>query len=448
MSSTLKVCPICQTSHPSTAMTCRVCGASLAKVDPVARVVSRTEPDETEYDFRYGENDLMEQPLSRRGQTCFTIAVTALVAFLMGGVFVAAAPSLLNRTQATPVPTNTVFPTPALATVTQGPPTASPTYTPQPTNTPAPTNTPGPCIQTIQSGGSLYGVIAACGYRDSDVILPTVMALNGISDAAALQIGQQIIVPWPSPTTDPNAVVPTSAASASTQAGDSASASNEIALDESIDAFAPTAIPTLPAGVMWHRIQPSENLATISDSFGVSMKTLSELNPEMDFGQCDFGSPYGGPSCNVIVSIGQDIRVPAPSPTPTLPPTPDPNATATPTPTATYNEPFAISPTDRQFFGRDELVTLRWTPTGVLAADEWYRVDVQDLTSGIAHTAYTREITFVIPTEWQGTLKPRHDFTWTVAIVNDADRSQKRFTTAPRVFVWQGLVDESETKKK
>ena len=83
LSSTLKICPICQTSHPTTAMVCRMCGASLAKIEPVARMTARrSNQDETAYDFRYGENDLIEQPLTRRGQTCFTIAITALLIYV------------------------------------------------------------------------------------------------------------------------------------------------------------------------------------------------------------------------------------------------------------------------------------------------------------------------------------------------------------------------------
>jgi len=428
-----------------------MCGASLAKIEPVARMTARrSNQDETAYDFRYGENDLIEQPLTRRGQTCFTIAITALVAFLFGGMFVAAAPSLLNRQSALPViPTSTPPSTPAFATVTLGPPTATASSTPLPTYTASATYTPAPCIQKIVAGDSLLGAIARCGYR-SDEIMPTVMALNGITDAGSLQINQEIIIPWPSPTDDPNAQT-TSAALSSTQDGAQAKSGQPdlMALNESIDAFAPTQVPTLPAGVMWHRIQPNENLALISTLYSVNMKILSELNPEMDFAQCDFGSAFGGPSCNVIVSIGQEIRVPAPTPLPTLSPTPDPNSTATPTATPTYNEPFAVSPSDRQFFGRDEIITLRWTPTGTLADNELYRVDVQDTTSSLLYTAYTRDISFVIPLEWQGTQKPRHEFIWIVGIVTDSDRSYVRFATPPRAFVWQGLVkDESEIKTK
>lgn len=429
-----------------------MCGASLAKVEPVARIAKRSvaNPDEPAYDFRHGENDLVEQPLSRRGQTCFTIAITALVAFLMGGVFVAMSPSLLNR-EAVPQPaavTNTPPPGPAFATVTQGPPTATASNTALPTPTASETHTPSPCMHVIVSGDSLYSALSGCGYREYDVILPTVMVLNGLSDAASLQIGQEITIPWPTATSDPNAQ-PTEAAISSTQSIESGGQTDLMALDESIDAFAPTIVPTLPAGLMWHRIQANENLASVTNLYGVNMKILSELNPEMDFGQCDFGNPYGGPNCNVMVSIGQEIRVPAPTPTPTLPPTHDPNSTATPTATPTYNKPFPVSPSDRQFFGRGELITLRWTPTGTLATDELYRVDVEDTTSGQLRTAYTRDIFFQIPAEWQGTQKTRHDFTWIVGIVTEADRSRLQFATTPRTFVWQGLVDdESETDTK
>jgi hypothetical protein len=329
------------------------------------------------------------------------------------------------------------------ATVTLGPPTTTATYTPGPTFTPTQTYTPEPCIQQIVQGDSLLGAIGRCGHRDRDV-LPTVVALNGLRDENSVQVGQNIVIPWPTPTTDPN-VLPTETEVAMDTSNVEVAGVDLVSLDESIDPFAPTATPTLPAGVMWHQVQPNENLIIIANTYGATAKILSELNPEVDFPLCDFGQTYGGPECRVMLGVGQSLRVPAPTPLPTMPPTPDPNATATPTYTPTYNEPNLSSPPDRQFFGVDELITLRWIPTATLAGDEMYRVDVEDTTIGVQYTAYTRDIALVVPLDWRGREQERHEFSWKVGIVNEGNRDAVRFQTSPRMFVWQGLV-ESEKK--
>ncbi|MCU0512014.1 MAG: hypothetical protein MUE40_05525 [Anaerolineae bacterium] len=444
MSGSFKICPICSTPNTAGAVVCRTCGAALKDVEIVTRAARPGSAPAVEYDFRYGENDLQERPLSPRSQTAFTMIVVALLAFALGGAAFAVFTRLNEgAAPAAPQPLSTPSLTPALLlpTVTAGPPTGTATFTPAPTFTPSQTFTPEPCIQEIFQGDSLLGAIARCGHRDREV-LATVVALNNLPDANSIQIGQRVVIPWPTPTPDPLAI-PTATAVAAVPA-DQVVSLDLMSLDESIDPFAPTATPTLPPGVMWHRIAPDENIVVIAIQYNANAKVLSELNPEMDFARCEFGERFGGPECIVPLFVGQLMRVPAPTPTPTLSPTPDPNATATPTATPTYNEPNIVSPPDRQFFGRDELVTLRWVPTGTLLAGELYRVDVEDVTTGIVYTALTREISLIVPPDWQGREQARHEFRWTVGVVSDAHREVIRFQTRPFTFVWQGLV-ESDT---
>ncbi|MCA9914504.1 MAG: LysM peptidoglycan-binding domain-containing protein, partial [Anaerolineae bacterium] len=213
---------------------------------------------------------------------------------------------------------------------------------------------------------------------------------------------------------------------------------------ESIQAFAATITPTLPAGVMWHTVQPEENIITIAVDYNADVKTLSELNREIDFARCDFGQRFGGAECIVQLFQGQRLRVPAPTPTPTLSPTVDPNATATPTATPTFNRPSPYSPADQSIFYVDELITLRWTPSGTLNPGEAYRVDVVDETSGITYTAYTEEIFFIIPQEWQGTQQQRHEFTWRVGIVSTDSPDAVRYQTETQRFTWQGNVEDQQ----
>lgn len=436
----VKICPVCETAnHPSTTL-CSTCGALLGQKTSLHFKDSPLREDNGGYDFRFGEADLLEQTAHNSARISLGVALVGFILLALG------AGVLLFNSLQTSTPTQPLDPalpdaprpTLNLATVTQGPPTATATYTPSPTFTPSVTPTPMPCVQRIPSGGSLIGVITACGHRSLDV-MPTVLALNNISDPSQVRAGQEVIIPLPTETLDPNRPMTETPIPASGSRDDNSNAL--LSLNTSIDAFAPTATPTLPVGVMWHSVRPNDNVTVIALLYNANAKVLSELNPEIDFARCEFGERFGGPECIVQLSIGQQVRVPAPTPTPTLSPTPDPNATATPTPTPTYNKPNVASPSDRQFFGVDDLISLRWIPTATLRENEAYRVDVTDLTSGISYTALTKDIFFLVPLEWQGKTNARHEYRWTVGIVNTEAIERITFQTEPRTFVWQGRLE-------
>lgn len=441
MAQSFKICPICKTLNHTNAMVCTTCGTSLGEVAAVNR--APTAPFSTAtYDFKFGENDLMESSAASSARVGLLVVGAALLV-LMGigvGVMLATLPPP-QPIVAGEIASETPRPTLEFATVTLGPPTRTATPTPTITFTPGPTETPSPCVQTIVAGGSLIAAILNCGYTNLD-IMPTVMALNNITNPAMLQLGQQIIIPYPTPTLDPNAAPPAQSQSQSESNSAVAMSVNNslLEVDTSIDAFAPTATPTLPPGVMWHRVAAGENIIMIAVSYNADAKTLSELNPEIDFARCEFGERFGGPQCLVQLRAGQLMRVPAPTPTPTLSPTPDPNATATPTPTATFNQPNVVSPPDRQFFRADELVTLRWSPTATLKPGHVYLVSVVDRTTGVVHQATTTEIAFLVPPDWRGTTTARHEYEWSIGIL-DTTTNAVTMQTTPRIFVWQGRVE-------
>ena len=385
------------------------------------------------------------KPHWQRPARLYTIIGSVIFLIALGGVGLAIVGATLVFTPPTEVPIvlTTASPPPVMvATVTIGPPTA--TVSPTPTITPIPSATPTrePCVQVVQTGDSLSGVVARCGHFSRD-ILEQVVADNALPNANSIVVGQQLVIPWPTPSPDPNAL-PTSTPESSANLSVAIAGDEFLDVDESLDAFAPTATPTLPSGVMWHQMQPNENLSVLIVEYQSDVKTLSDLNPEIDFSSCDFGPRYGGDNCVVVLSQGQLVRVPAPTPTMTLSPTIDPFATSTPTPTATINVPVAESPPDRAFFGADELVTLRWVATGSLSPDEVYRVDIIDTTAGIQYTALTRENTFMLPPEWRGTAAVRHEFTWTTGIVNQDTPDDVRYPTGAQTFVWQGIVESEE----
>lgn len=449
MAESYRICPICEThNHPNAAL-CLTCGASIEGIAPEVGEPINNGVDGS-YDFRYGESDLLEGSLDGRGQSYIVMVVTAFLVVAMGFIGL----QLLTMTNGGVNPSSSNggnMPTrPALeiATVTEGPPTATRTNTPLPTATPTITPTSAPCMQTILQGDSLIGAITRCGYRTLEV-MPTVMALNNITDAGNIRAGQEIVIPWPTETPDPNAPTeePTEPANGGNGAnGDEDSSSlddDPFALREIVDPFAPTATATLPPGVMWHTVQSQENIIVIALAYNIDAKILSELNPEVDFARCEFGERFGGPECMVPLFEGQRLRVPEPTPLPTLSPTPDPNATATPTPTPTFNRPNALSPSDGRFFNRNDLVILRWASTGTLAPGEVYLVQVNDVTTGERFTATTRELSYTIPLEWQGRISQRHNYTWTVGIITEGQPDRIRFETSPLGFVWQGLAESN-----
>ncbi|MGB7341507.1 MAG: zinc ribbon domain-containing protein [Phototrophicaceae bacterium] len=446
MSESYKICPICQTANHENATVCTTCGTDLSHVQTVSRQ-KNVSSNKTDYNFRYGETDLLESSVSNQGNMVLVILTTIIVTIVLVGIGLALTTDLFTFGIATEESLQveesaTTRPTVNAATVTLGPPTLTPTFTPQPTFTPSQTPTQGPCVINLPQGQTLTWALTQCGHRSLDV-LPTVLALNNLSDASSVRSGQELLIPRPTLTPDPFAV-PTDTPAPD---GDAANEGVEVAslgLNESIEAFQPTVTPTLPAGVMWHEIQQGQNIISVAVQYSTDVQTLSQLNRQIDFARCDFGETFGGQDCIVQLFQGQLLRVPAPTPTPTLSPTPDPNATATPTPTATVNIPSAFSPTDRQFFYSDQLVTLRWVPTATLQASESYRVDVIDLTTGREFSAQTTEIFFTIPLAWQGS-RNRHEYEWSVGIVSQDAPNDVRYQTQPLIFVWQGLSEtESE----
>ncbi|MCC6805402.1 MAG: LysM peptidoglycan-binding domain-containing protein [Anaerolineae bacterium] len=450
MSQGYKICPICGTHAHRNATLCATCGTSLTDVDVVSESVKPANGKKPRYDRRYGETDLLEGDVHRRGGVYLFggMLVLGAVACVAAIVFVGARwllPSISPQPTETPSPvasplpvilvTNTPAPSPVLATVTLPPPTA--------TNT----ATPGPCTHKVQAGDDLISIAFECGHRSMDVI-PLVLTLNNLSAPDMINVGQEIIVPWPTETPSPTSETTQGDTSSSdTGAGGSemAAAPTDIAIQGLEIAAAPTRpppterpTPTLLPGVMWHTIQPNENIVSIAFEYHTDVQVLSQLNPEITFSQCDFGNPAGGPDCSVMVYAGQQMRVPAPTPTPTLSPTLSGSETALPTFTPTYNAPSALSPADRTLFLSDDLITLRWVGSGTLGANDLYRVRVEDLTTRAVYTSDTSDLSFIVPQDWQGQDGRRHEYRWMISVIRVDDPDRPYYTTKPRLFTWEG----------
>lgn len=421
------------------------CGASLTHAAVEVRELGARPNTRQGYDFRYGETDLSEDGLRGKARL-YLASIIGIILLVAGG---AAAywivPTLIPKPSPTftpsPSPDVTLTPSPtlALATVTLGQPTQTPTETPSITPTPAPTSTPEPCVQTVGAGEGMLALISRCGHLHLDVI-PEVVRLNGLNGENDLRAGQTIIIPFPTPTFDPNAVAPTAEANSGNaemiSLGGGLSQEDILATQAVNPFFVPT--PTNPPGVANYVVILNDSIIGIIANYNTTIDVIDKLNPEMEFFQCEMGQQFGGPACVVPLFEGQIIRVPVPTATPTATFTPNGSETPTPTATATFNAPNPLSPSNRAYFRRDEIITLRWSASGTLAEDEAYTVTVQNLTEGMAFTGETRELFWVIPQEWQGAEAKQLEYIWTVAVTRQGNAESARYTTLPASFTWEG----------
>lgn len=464
-----QLCAICGAHQPLSAHRCAICGATLpGQPTPVASIPAVPSPDLEEasprprFDPAQGDDDLYAGELT--GRIRLGLAVLGVVAILIVGAAVVLA---LNRsgdgtevpdvraTSLEDVPTAPPTATPrngeAVAAATEGeggaspqtptrrPGTVFPTVTPAP---PTPTITPtqGPCMQTAQTGDTLYAMASRCGHRDL-AIVDAILQLNDMRSPEELQIGQELEIPWPTPTPGPGGE------SGEGGVGGAATGADGEAPPEEYNAFGtPSSLatyanvePTLRPGLAWHTVQSGENILIIAQDYDTDLETLSQLNPEVPFLQCDYGSPTGGDLCRVIIVPGQQVRVPVPIPSASPTPSPVGTLTPTPTPTATFNAPYLVSPEDGAHFNADQMVTVRWGGTGALGQDERYVLRVKDRESGAEHVAALSETAYILPGGWQPTDRRRHTFEWTISVgtVDAQNRIiSESHAAGPRTFTW------------
>jgi hypothetical protein len=431
-----KICPICGTENLAQAKFCQECGGALGNI----QASNSPAKGQADHDHgRFGGSDLVERELPWvRGN----IIVVGVALLLIGVVsYILWINSPLANVPLTPEASITTSPTLIDVVAT---PSASPSPRPNlflPTVTPAPptvtvTPTLGPCEIAVTTGDSLISIIGRCGHRDLDVIAE-VLELNELSDTSVLQVGQVIQVPRPTATVDPN-ITPTGTPEG---AADNSAVVNLLfaAGADGVPTLTPSPSPTLLPGIQWYNVQEGDDIILVALRFGANLEVLSQLNPEITFSQCDFSSGSGGENCQVQLFTGQQMRVPAPTPTPTIQPTASGSETPTPTATATYNAPQLLSPGDRTFFRRTDLITLRWVATGTLAADEVYRIRLTEVESEQTHFLDTRDTFVIVPATLQGEAGRRREFSWQVSIIEEENPETARFLTDSRRFTWEDI---------
>ncbi len=335
-----------------------------------------------------------------------------------------ATPTVIPAT-ATQGPTNTPVPT---ATLTDTPtaevtvPLIEPTNTPEPpTHTPPPSPTPGPFEHTIRQGETLGFIVQQYGHRDPAVYSEVVRINETIFSADNLPgAGAVILIPRPTLPATPTPVVD--------EQGNVIDVPSAPSLAEQVADFT----------VIQHIVREGESILGISQQYRTTLEILSQLNPELFFGGCNFNLPTGGPDCSVLIREGDPLNVPAPTPTPTLSPTPNGNETATPTPT--FPAPQVVSPPEGGV-APARAVRLQWVSTGMLAPDETYLVVVNDLTADTQFNDVTRSTSLQLPASMIPTGGQMHDIQWTVTVARLNENGRYETISGPsRVhsFRWQG----------
>lgn len=322
----------------------------------------------------------------------------------------------INPVGEPPTTTATVTPTvsPTVARIVVE--TALPTWTPQQASeTPAPSETAGPYRHRVASGETL-GVIASRYGYDDPAIFREILQLNPeIRNENLLPVGQEILIPRQTLTPTPPGFDMTATALAT----------------RGIEI--PRAIPT-NAVIECHTVEEGETITSIALEYNTTLENLASLNPEIRFRGCDFNIRSGGPNCSVLLVVGQCVNVPLPTPTPTSSPTL--SGSETPTPTPTYAPPQVISPPDGWTVRGG--VTLEWVSTRILRANEYYYIDLRNLTTGQTFQDVTKNTSVDLPLTLLPPPGESHNIEWRITVAQRSEQGSFAIIGAdrPRTFVW------------
>lgn len=209
----------------------------------------------------------------------------------------------------------TVQPTSSILTPTRTltlTPTPTVTDTPQPTATHTPTPTPTPYVHIVKRGENPSLIADQYG-----VPVEELMKLNNIDDVSSLQVGQELLIP-------------------------------------SGVSVTPNAESTEEGPRITYTVEEGDTLLGIALDHDTTVEAIQAVNPDVNLD---------------LIYPGQQIIVPLAPPTPTPTPTTPPTPTGTPTPP--YSTPNLLSPTANEVVDAETLF-FNWTSTGLLAADEFY----------------------------------------------------------------------------
>jgi hypothetical protein len=315
------------------------------------------------------------------------------------------------------------------------PPTITPADSPAPAlSTPLPTATEilGPIEYTIQAGDDCFSVAYNTGHNDI-AVFDLILKMNNLSSCRMLPgPGSVILVPRPTFTPTPAGLDLTQTAIATS-------------LPPMVTLNAPASY-----SVQGYTVQEGDTLMSIALSHDTSMRQICELNQGTGANNVDCrGCTWESANCccpsNVapVLSVGQQLNVPAPTPTPTL--TPTFTGSETPTMTPTHLAPEQVYPTAGASVAGP--VRFAWLTVGILAEDEYYLVMVHDDTTGASYNDRTRQLSFDLPQAYLPVDGQAHAFTWQVSVVrlgSDGLLYPVGANTLARQFTWSGWQQQGQ----
>jgi LysM repeat protein len=353
-----------------------MCGAALEdKAPDVADITAKS--DQSTAEGPKAEDDGSETVLEMtmiEQQSPLTLWLTAafVILIVIVGVLMLqnpAAATLAIFPTETPIPP-TVTVTPSWTSLPSE--TSLPTEVPTITPTSPPTETPRPPrSHTVAAGETLFGIGLRYG-----VSMESIGAASSLPPNASLQVSQELLIPWPTATPPLSAV--------------------EVDIDgETIIAD--------PTDCRLYEIKGGDTFFGIASRERVDLRALMAVNRLTE---------------QSILQPGDTVCIPTIIRGGVLPPTPGPSPSATATAPPAGPEPLYpvreadVSPPDGPFF-------LQWVAVKDLAANEWYMVELTDLSAVDSHPirSFTRQTSFQVPLSWRPPVPENHLIRWRVSIV-------------------------------
>jgi LysM repeat protein len=361
-----KICPTCGTRVKEDAERCLVCGSSLGGTKADAQVVSGGRMPEITLGL--------------------PVAISLVVLFLAIG-----AGMVYLALQQTGAMANTTI-TPTLTTTL----TLTPTSTPeQPTVTPSPMPSSTPFTYVVAQNDSCLEIAARF-----EVSIKSIVLLNNIpASCDTLFEGQELLIPFPTPTATSFPTATLSGIEATQAACEKVS----------------------------YEVGEGDTLGSISLNYDVPEDAIKSYNGMVS------NTVYEG--LTLTIPLCARAATPGPSPTPTPPPP--------------YSAPNLLLPPDGGVFSlSDNQVTLQWSSVGLINSNEAYQVSVMDLTEGKGRKLvdYVTDTKFIIPGSFRAKDNLPHIYRWSISTVRQVDvdeNGQPIWVNAgsdsePRVFTWIG----------
>lgn len=396
-------CPHCDSVIPDNAVQCIMCGAEFTTQETESKKQETENRKPKQEDIpEFFESTMREYKSRSLFWLTLTIASLTLIVSVillrdqdgeltlaMVPTLTPLAPTLTYTPTWTPIPTETPPPTE----------TKAPTSTPDPTDTPRP-----PRFHDVAAGETLFGL--SLFYRIS---ADSIAEGNGIPINSPIQVGQQLLVPWPTATPPLEPLI--LEVNGETLVADVTDC-EIVTIEEGDSIYGLSAVKKVPAEAI------------------VAVNRLTEASIQ-------------------LLHPGDTLCVPKIIHDSSLPPTPGPAPTITPT--SYPSGPSLLYPNQNAILdpGNDP-IALQWVAVKDLDENEWYMVELTDIDTldAIPYRAFTRDNAFRLPSTWRPIVPELHQMRWRISIVQvSGQRDDGEFiyryggqSSDDGVFSWLGAV--------